>query len=415
MTVGFARDADGSLLVSGAYLGTLDMGIGAMTSAGGSDLFVAKIGANGSTSWNAHFGDAQPNGITRVAAAEQGGVYLAATFSNTVNFGGGPLASMGGFPFGDVAVAKLQANGFHTWSNSYGDSSVQVAHGVAVDSQDNVIVVGHYRGTLDFGQPPLVNASTFDEPYVAKLSGGGNYLWAKRFGAIDAFESTRAVAIAPDDSIVICGEFEDTINFGTRQLTATSTRDIFLAKLDEAGNHLWSQRFGTSGSQGCAGVAVDPEARIAITGHVDGAVDFGGGSLPASGLGDAFLAIYDGVGNHLWSKRFGDAEDQNGTSVTIDDAGNIVFSGTFAGEIDFGGGAVSSAGSKDAFIAKLSRNGVLLWSKRLGDSLEQSALFVACSSDYTIGVAGTLIGTVDLGGGSLVGMGSDVVAGVLAP
>jgi hypothetical protein len=59
------------------------------------------------------------------------------------------------------------------------------------------------------------------------------------------------------------------------------------------------------------------------------------------------------TGTHLWSKRFGDTELQRGLRTTTDSAGNVLFTGNFLGTVDFEGGALTSAGDVDLFVAKL--------------------------------------------------------------
>ena len=58
---------------------------------------------------------------------------------------------------------------------------------------------------------------------------------------------------------------------------------------------------------------------------------------------------------HLWSKRFGDGDDQHARSVAVDASGNVIVTGYFYGTIDFGGGALTSAGGGDIFVAKFDR------------------------------------------------------------
>ena len=69
---------------------------------------------------------------------------------------------------------------------------------------------------------------------------------------------------------------------------------------------------------------------------------------------------------HRWSERHGDAADQNGASLAADPAGNVYVAGYFQGEIDLGGGPLTSAGSTDVFLAKFSADGTHMWSKRFG-------------------------------------------------
>jgi hypothetical protein len=71
-----------------------------------------------------------------------------------------------------------------------------------------------------------------------------------------------------------------------------TTLDIFVAKYDAEGTHLWSRAFGSSapGEQGW-GASADGFGNVFITGEFNGIVDFGGGPIPNQSL-DVFLAKY---------------------------------------------------------------------------------------------------------------------------
>src|SRR6185503_17472894 len=106
-----------------------------------------------------------------------------------------------------------------------------------------------------------------------------------------------------------------------------------------AGATSWSKRFGDADYQQALGVAVDGAGNVILSGGFIGAVDFGGGPLayaedPDAPANDLYLAKLDGGGNHLWSKRFGDTFNQTGLAVAADAMGNIYVTGAFASSLD---------------------------------------------------------------------------------
>src|SRR5262249_45698011 len=141
--------------------------------------------------------------------------------------------------------------------------------------------------------------------------------------------------------------------------------DLAVAKLDANGNHLWSKIFGDTGTQYAWGMAVDAAGDVAVTGAYDGTIDFGGGPLASAGSSDIYLAKLDPSGKHVWSKRFGSSTgDEGGYSAAIDAAGAIAITGPIAAPTDFGGGALAAG----AYVAKFDASGQHLWSKSYGDA-----------------------------------------------
>src|SRR6185369_10039985 len=104
---------------------------------------------------------------------------------------------------------------------------------------------------------------------------------------------------------------------------------------------LWSKRVGGAGNERGYSIAVDQAGDVIVAGSFEQTVDFGGGPLTSAGSRDVFIAKYSGLtGAHVWSKRFGSVGDDYGYGVGADPDGNVVLAGAFAGTVDFGGGAL---------------------------------------------------------------------------
>ena len=74
---------------------------------------------------------------------------------------------------------------------------------------------------------------------------------------------------------------------------------------------------------------VDGSGNVLVTGTFEGTVDFGGGPLTSTGVSDIFLAKYDPNGNHIWSQRFGGTSSESVRAIAVDGSGNVLVTGSF--------------------------------------------------------------------------------------
>src|SRR6185503_5214361 len=92
---------------------------------------------------------------------------------------------------------------------------------------------------------------------------------------------------------------------------------------------------------------------------------------------DAFVAKYDVDGTLLWSTFIGGTDDDtDGLGLAVDGSGNTYVTG-FVRATDLEGALNTPHGSRDAFLAKVSSAGELLWSMYLGGSGDDSGRTVA--------------------------------------
>ncbi|WP_437736313.1 hypothetical protein [Sorangium sp. So ce1335] len=357
-----AVSASGDVLVAGTFYGTIDLGGGPITVANGGHIFLLKLDAAGNYLWSKLLGgndaDYVVNSVEDAVFTPPGDVILVGTYNRTIDFGGGWLAETPGDPSGESHngyLVRLDGAGNHLFSRRLSEATTKIGsetpRQVAIDGAGNIVVTGTFTATLDLGGVPLVAAGD-SNAFLAKFSPAGDHLWRKRFGGVSI-----ALAIDGADDLVLVGNAGGAIDLGGGVIPGGG---VFTAKLDGEGNHLWSKRFdGSRGAALRAGPVLDAAGNILFAGDVDGTVDFGGGPLvgprPAPSTDyDIFVVKVDPGGAHLWSKRFGDTEDQAVHALAVDGSGNAICAGSFSGALDLGGGALSPAGKSDGFVAKLS-------------------------------------------------------------
>jgi len=393
-----AVDANGNLVMTGWVRGPVDFGGGILPAPGGldADMYLVKFDASGAHMWSRRFGDGfETDTGTSVSIDPGGNVYVTGVFEDTVDFGGGSLSSAGK---SDIFVARYSATGTHLWSRAFGAGNMDFGFAVTADI-DGVFVTGAFQDTVDFGGGPLASEGGW-ETFVARYDSAGVHVWSRRFGDA-AFQVGRGIATGLDGSAIVVGSFTGTIDFGGGSLVSSGSNDVFVARLDLAGGHVWSKRFGDTDIDDGFGVAVDGSGSIVVTGEFRGSVNFGGGALTSAGSGDIFLLSFDAGGTHQWSRRFGDSVRQLGIQVAVDGNRNVLTTGIFWGTVDLGGGGLTSAGDRDIYLAKYDSLGTHLWSQRYGDIFVDEGQGVAFDADGNAFVSGQFDGTVDFGGGPL--------------
>jgi hypothetical protein len=150
----------------------------------------------------------------------------------------------------------------------------------------------------------------------------------------------RALGIASDSigNVYITGYTNGNLDGETN----AGGRDAFIAKYDSSGVRKWTRLLGTSLDDVGAGIAVDSNDNVYITGYTYGNLD---GHIN-SGSSDAFIAKYDSAGNKIWVYLIGTAGADDSAGIAIDSGGHIYIAWT----------------ASDAHISKYDSNGNLQWS-----------------------------------------------------
>lgn len=377
-----------------------------MASAGATDLSVAADlstplpdlagpGAQtGGPVWSRRMGSGDTDQANDVATDPSGNIFVVGEFRLSADLGGGALNSAG---FIDAFVAKYAPDGTHLWSKRLGSNINEAAQAVVADSAGNVYVAGAFESSVDFGGGPITAMGSRDV-FVVKYSPTGAHIWSKRLGGISD-EAVQHLEFDPTGALLLVGQFTGIGDFGSGMVTSAGNTDVFVTKLDLAGNAVWAQRFGGLAAENGRGVAVDKAGNVVLTGSFNGSATFGGAALVSAGGQDAFVVKLDAAGAHVWSKRFGEFGTDAGVGAAFDSAGNVLLTGTFTSKIDFGLGPI--AGGNDSWVAKLTPQGVPVWGIRCGGSLTTTVQDIAVDKLDQVLIGGGFSGNADFGGGFL--------------
>lgn len=325
-----------------------------------------------------------------------GNIYVVGRFSDTCDFDPGPnifnLTSTGS---NDIFIQKLDNNGNFIWAKAIGGTSSDIANSIAIDSIGNLIITGFYSDSVDFD--PSVNTSyLYTSPYatsfILKLDSNGSFIWVKSI-VCTLSASINQLAINSDNDIYLVGDFQGTADFdpgiSTNNISTTTNRDVFIVKLDQLGDFIWVNTYGSFGVNEENGIALDTNENIIIVGNI---WDHG------------FIKKLTPNGSIIWEKEL--TGEANCNDVFVDLSNNIVVCGSYYGTIDLDPGInnynFNTISVSNAFIVKLDELGDFIWAHSIGGGGEDINRRVNIDSENNIYVLGNFQTTVDFDHGLAV-------------
>jgi len=343
-----------------------------------------------------------------IASDTEGNLYITGNFGGEISFGGEMLKAKGEY---DAYIAKFDSGGKHIWSKSFGGEAEMTnmkskaeATSIAVDEDGNIAISGFFRMDLNLGGEKFVSREMFNDIFIAKYDNSGEHLWSKVFSG-ERNDISQKIAFDSDGNIFFTGTSEIAdIDFGEGSPEDGSEGAFFIVKLDKKGNPIWSKSFYGKGIG--YGLATDAENSVVMTGSINGDFDFGNGTL-RGGDGHIFIAKFESSGKTLWSRNFGSyTEIENGYTVAINSENEIVMSGGFKRALEVEGEEYISEGDNSCYLIKFKSTGEIKWSRMFdGKSSSCQGQAVTFDGADNIILTGKIDGTIDFGGGEISSVG----------
>ncbi len=232
-----------------------------------------------------------------------------------------------------------------------------------------------------------VDPNGCDDPAGCEPTPGEIPVFQSQFGG-PGQQMARHLALGDDGALVLAGNFDDEIDFGAGPLAHHGGSDVFLASFSQAGTLRWSRSFGGDGFDEGIAVAADAHGSVYLGATFDKTIDFGGGPLTSKGSTDVALVKLTSFGKLSWAIRFGGALGDAPSKVVADSKGNVHVVGHFSGEMTIGATTLTSAGGADLFLASFDSSGKARWAKSFGGPEDDGANGVGTDADDNIYLAG---------------------------
>ena len=257
--------------------------------AGSGDVYLLKYNSVGELQWQSTLGGASAEIAYSIGIDSGDNIVIA---GRTQSAGAGSA---------DLLVAKFNSSGVIQWQRVLGGASNDDGLSLALDSLDNIYITGN-NSSEGVGSVDLL---------TVKYNSSGTLQWQRILGGVD-YDGDSSIAIDSADDVYIAGRTN------TQGEGATS---VLIVKYNSSGAIQWQKTLGGARSDFANSLALDSADNLYITGRTDSyeALEF---------RDDLFLAKLDSAGNFVWQEVYGyDGDSDYGNSITIDSSDNIYIVG----------------------------------------------------------------------------------------
>ena len=371
-------DNRGNVFVLGSFNNTVDFDFSnantSLTSVGNNDVFIAKYDTSGNFQWVNQLGSNGNDFASDLAVDPYGNVIAVGNQADstttrvkrgTTYITAHKTKESGGF------VVKYDPLGQLLWRANQNSSS-GINNGVGVDELGNVYISGKSSGNIDFDPTPqdyIVNMPIFSQ-FVLKLTPIGTFEWVEIFECTN-FSQVMAVGVTDAGSVIVGGNFRDTLIVEDVRVKSKGSYDNYLIKYNTNGDVEWVNTYGGFNQEFLEDIRIGNNDDVFVVGQFSSTVEFGNGaegsSLTALNNYDGYALNLDSNGNFKLVKRFGTsgAGTDIASSVYVEPNGNFLVSGIFNGLYYFddleGDRTLSTNGNGDIFLAKFDKDGNTLW------------------------------------------------------
>jgi len=345
--------------------------------------------------------DSSPT-VEAFATDAQGNAYLVLGLTGSITLGSQMFVNT---DFRDLIAVKLDASCGVSWAHPFviaytgGGIIVTGRPSLVPDGAGGAYIAGDFVGTIDPGNGVhATTGGTSDEDvFVAALDVDGALSWFDTLGG-GGVQKIGGIAAVPG-GLVVAGSFAGTMNLGGGNVTSAGMDDIFLVGYTTTGTLVPGKPFGGAGDDYVSRIAADAAGAIYAAGSITGTTNLGTGALTSAGSYDAFGARYSPTFAAQMTERFGGTGVEFAFIPAVDASSNLTIAGYFESPVDFGFGSVTPVGMSDVFVVSMATSGTARWARQFGGTDLDLCEGLAVDGDGDVVASGTFGATVDFGQG----------------
>jgi hypothetical protein len=279
------------------------------------------------------------------------------------------------YGYGDVWVVKLNSSGSLQWQKSYGGSADEGAQSIRQTADGGFIVAG--ASTSADGD--VTENKGLNDIWILKLDASGNLQWQKSYGG-SSVEIAYDIQQTTDLGYIVAGY---TISNNGDVSGNHGFEDMWILKLDAAGNLDWQKTFGGTMDERAFSIQQTNDGGYIAAGYTKST---NGDITNYYGNYDWWIVKMHSDGSLQWQKSFGGSQNDQCYSIIPATDGGYIAAGKTASN---NGDVTINKGAHDLWVVKMDETGNLQWQKTYGGSGVDQAYEIKAVSSGGYVIAGS--------------------------
>jgi hypothetical protein len=347
-----AVDKQGDIWWTGNYVKSVNFG-GSTHTGLGNQVFLAKRHPDGSHVLSLGFGG-MGNDHGFAVATYGDSVFVAGSFEGSINFSPdqAPEAELSALAKRDMFLVEFDLEGHYKWSTSFGGPDDDIPSAVSA-GPSGVAITGFYRSEIMADGESLPSGGNGSSDawtcFLARFSPELELEDAQGFVLVSTPQNGAASRCLPYDlledragGLWLTGYFVQGFEVNGRATLKAPGDGIksFLLKVEPDQRISVARSFGASDAYNTGeSLALGPGGGVWLAGKSIGAVSFADEGEPYPALPGGFVAValFDALGRHQRSMRFGNDQDGFMFRVESDGAQRMFLAGAFPGSFSLTG------------------------------------------------------------------------------
>jgi len=346
---------------------------------GSADTWIINTDSIGNILWERCFGGSEGDGPDKVIPIDSNYIYL---FNGTASRDG----DVHNFTneYYDNWVVKINKYGNIIWENCYGGPNVDETKDAMLTPDGGLLMMSR----ISAAGGDITNHYGSIDIWICKIDSLGNIQWEKTLGN-HGMENAITMEFATDTTFFVLANVHEAGGMVDCDcnIHPMGHLDVWLVEMDLNGNILGQNCYGGTGNEIVMDIVKTEDGYVFVASTTSNDGDVSG----LHGVEDIWVVKIDNAGNLVWQNCLGGSETEWPMYITqTQDSGVIIIGNTSSYDGDVSGNHNNEWSTMDTWVVKLDYSGELQWEHcfgGIGDQKIWSCNNIIKNDDYDYVVA----------------------------